>query len=115
MELSLQSLHWNNCGATCTLKGNLMLHMGGHQSGTKLRRPEGGKIFSRLASLGSHLYIHGEGGNPACPQCGQEFPTEKDLQQHTVVQLENDQLVGVREIPRPKGGRLHLPVPQQGL
>ena len=81
--------------------------MAGNQSGTKLRRPEGGKIFSRLASLGSHLYIHGEGDNPACPQRGKDFPPEKALQQHTVVQCpdrEDDQLVRARETD-----------PQQGL
>ena len=58
--------------------------MASHQTGEKLFCPECDKSFSRLASLKCHLAVHQEDDNLVCGDCGDEFLTEKQLENHRI-------------------------------
>ena len=74
-----------------------MLHLAGHQTGSRLVCPECGKTFTRQASLRSHLSVHEVEDSMVCAICGEEFPTEKQLEQHTAMQHQEQGREGGQE------------------
>ena len=70
------------CSATFNLKKNLTLHIASHKT-SNFECPEcGATNFKRLASFKSHLAVHQEEDNLACPECEMEFTNEARLDEH---------------------------------
>lgn len=72
-----------DCGASYNVEINLTLHMATHSQG-ELKCPECKRVFSRVASLRSHLMMHEREDNLFCTECGDEFALQYQLDSHVM-------------------------------
>lgn len=72
-----------DCGASYNVEANLTLHMATHNQ-DQLKCPECQRVFSRVASLRSHLMLHEREDNLFCTECGDEFALQYQLDSHVM-------------------------------